>query len=149
MIINEEVIRQYGFQDVGVMADYEEMTPGFNYTVGLTEMNWPEFIIIGLPNDVAHFLITSIIEKYKKEESVPQIGDLIENLSPYTLRLGRVTQENIEEYMCQAVYYYGEKNTTFEALQIIWPDESGRYPDNPEFDERMKLPGILLAPKNN
>jgi hypothetical protein len=96
----------------------------FNYTIGLSDMGWPELIMAGLDNRIAARLINEIIER------------CVETTPP---------EEQRDKYMCWAVDRQKRIGRAEpDALQVIFPDDEGRWPDDPECDAKVQY--ILSLP---
>ena len=93
----------------------------FSYTVGLTARGWDEFLITGLPADVADAFIRNAVDEQELRGAF-QAGDRTEVLT----ESGSVGFVPVEDRggLTAAERMLGD----FEALQIVWPDSNGNFP---------------------
>jgi hypothetical protein len=128
---------------IGVFGD--GISPTFSYTIGRTDRGKPELIAVGLPPATAQAIFNSINDGMEPET----VGEVIEGVANFPLRLGAVSDAAIDEYMVQAVARQERvAGPRPAALQVVYPDPEGRYPG----DEGYSLPPELqpvLAPEAN
>lgn len=93
----------------------------FSYTVGLTARGWDELLITGLPADVADVFIRNAVDEQETSGAF-RAGDRTEALT----ESGSVVFIRVRDRtgLTAAERMLGE----FEALQLVWPDSSGRFP---------------------
>jgi hypothetical protein len=115
------LIEEHGWAVRNVMAGTAADEVCFSYTVGLTAFGHPEVIILGMPYESA-------------QEFLNLIGDEVRRGSRY--EHGTVTGEFTDD--ARVVFIHAENTdrlTAVEdvygrvnALQLIWPDSTGRLP---------------------
>jgi hypothetical protein len=101
----------------------------FAYTVGITNLGHPELIIVGLPALVCQQILNRMVLMIKNGRAKFGVGDLVSGLIPgtdYQLKIGPVDPELSENNLIVAHALYED----VQALQVIWPDINGRYPDD-------------------
>ena len=49
----------------------------------------------------------------------------------------RIASGHYRDYLGCAIWFYKEHAPEFPALQCIWPDLDGRFPDEAGFDQRF------------
>lgn len=124
-------IARYGWSGIFVF-DSDADRPPFLYTIGLTEIDLPEILVVGLPPDIAHGMVISAIKDMLDEGYVPKDGTVTEKvLTGYKVRY-RDLDANLARthYACQAFFYYENfaGPRTPSVIQLVWPDEQGRFP---------------------
>ena len=134
----EEGIEQQGFVIVPI-ADGE---PAFAYTIGLKETyDHPEFIISGNFNPMQMCNIigeaTELLKENTQAFQVREVTGVIKvkvhgEIQDGVIGSRKVTRENRLNLLCQAAGRYGDDG--FEALQLIFPDQHGVLPWQPEFN---------------
>lgn len=137
----DEKIKIFGFSIVSVFSDGE--SPGFSYTVGLTETyRHPEIIVFGLPQTVAASLFHSIVDTILDEGVVIETDVSYTKLANLPLEFSFVGMERAEPYMlaCSARYH-----EDFAVLQMLWPDKSGHMPYDVLFDFELKKTQPVLS----
>lgn len=123
-----EDIQRYGWHCVQIAQDAKG--PGYSFTVGLLETHQhPELVVMGLPPEVAHTILGMAVEQiaqgYKFFES--QRSDAL--LEGHDCLLHRVSPTAYRAYLALAVERHRDAPTGFAALQILWPDPEGRFPE--------------------
>ena len=132
-------IRMNGF---GILYSFAEL-PSFAYSAGIDE-SWrhPELIVFGLDYDLSTRLITEIANLIRKGASfTDQSGDY--RIVDMNVRFLEVPISGAKQYLRETASYYGEKK--FRVLQILWADEQGRFPTDPQCSDQVKRIQPVLA----
>lgn len=132
----KSVIKSRGHAILHSCEHGHDPLPQRAYTVGLTELGWPEMIIFGIPPKIAAYLMNGIVFKCKWNGIVPFAGMIEFDFMTFTTRFAPVLSMNIEKYMNRLVEHYGDLER-LTALQLMWPDKNGHYPDCGSFDASM------------
>lgn len=116
-----ETIARHGWMIQGVFPTEEGPGTAFAYTVGLTAAGLPELVISGLPMDLAATLLNdaariSLATEIKHGETITAIANVAFNVI-----------DAPKAAIGLARRFYGENA---KALQLIWPDERGHYPND-------------------
>jgi hypothetical protein len=104
----------------------------FAYTVGLSlTKDHPEFVLVGRWQQ-AHAILAAAVELVTggRRLAAGEVSD--EVLHGYDVRFGPVSDERRLELLTYVDW--ANRRRQFEALQIILPDSSGRWPEDPEYD---------------
>ena len=112
----------------------------FAYTVGLwLTKDHPELVLVGRWQQ-AHAILAAAVALVSggRRLAVGEISD--EVLHGYDVRFGPVSDERRVELLTYVDW--ANRRRPFEALQMILPDSSGRWPEDPEYDS---YPQPLLA----
>jgi hypothetical protein len=140
-------ISEHGHAVIGIEADVKSKppTPGFAYTVGLeSSYERPEMIVFGLPYEVAHGVLNDLAARIKQEGFSPSDGSTDEK----TLRGQRVIFREVRRSLVRKHLKIAEVlEDDVRALQMIWPDPFGKFPWEPEFDQRYSFAQPLLYEK--
>lgn len=133
-------ILKYGFEVI--MVPQTNYLPSFAYTVGLWKSyKHPELISLGLPIDILHTMLNTVVFEVIKRKKLIEIGrnyhDIVEK---YPVQFLTVDKRNIPDYFGQTISYY--QTVDFPALQLIWPDDKGIFPYESDFREDL----IYLQP---
>ena len=139
-----ETIREYGWAIQAVHAVPERRRPPFAYTVGLTRFGHPELVVFGLHQNLAAQLLNALGTRAKAGLRLDD-GMLFAAgaAGPTALRMAELP--NPEDVLFTAVSRYGPR---VRALQVIVADESGKFPDEPEYQGAVWLqppPGSFAA----
>jgi hypothetical protein len=134
-----EIIHRYGWKLQGVLGD-EEHFP-FIYTIGNYQLGLPELLVIGTAQ-AAHPLNLAC-ERMRKNNRPFLNGELIDWGDKFPLKSLNASDEAKEEYTLQVGAYYGTNG--YAVQQILLPDTSGRYPDDPKCEVPYCLIPILTA----
>lgn len=143
----ENLITQYGFTVMSIFAAEgdDDPSPPFSYTVGLGDKGLPELIVFGLPQEVAHGIISNAVDllidgKLKLGEPASEIGNLA--LFPQL-----IATDVAGDYIFQANHRAG---TLLPAIQLVWPDSDGKFPWEQEFDQELAAyQTILFTPETH
>ncbi|QIR16641.1 DUF4262 domain-containing protein [Shewanella aestuarii] len=126
-------IQDKGFVTIGIQPE-EDNFP-FVYTVGLADKGMPDLIVVG---NMSQSLMSTIIIKVAKlfEENGPTVG-IIEGLIKVPLKIVSVDPEIVADKMLVTDAYNAYKAHDNYFVQILWPDEEGRFPDNVNFSKKF------------
>jgi hypothetical protein len=132
-----DCVDKYGWFGLSVSpaADSDDPDEWFTYTIGLPKTHgWPEIICFGLGGDVAHRLLTDAIAECEAKAVAPHTGlELTEVVNGYNALL--IDGSTIpDRYFGSAIWYARRAGTEVPParLQLLWPDEAGRFPDDPD-----------------
>lgn len=93
----------------------------FAYTIGLTDCGLPELLVTGMREAAAATLLNTVAARVLHQElEAEQPLELAAGLVLEVLRVDRP-----QDHLLTATALYGEQ---VRALQLVWPDEQGRYP---------------------
>ena len=128
-------VEEHGWHVLKVLADSEG--PGFAYTVGLYHsFRHPELIVVGLPPEVAHNVLNiagEAIRRGMRYSEAVQTSDLFEDRA---CRFRRMPEGQYPNYLGWDLWFYD--GPAFPALQLIWPDQEGRWPWEPTVDPGVR-----------
>lgn len=140
----DRTIEKYGHFIIGVFGDRL-----MAYSVGRWEKNSPEFIILGMNSEKAAITINLVLSHVATKGPV-HVGDVLDDIANVPVKIGAVDTHHISENFRTAIERAVRANVPLEsvyALQIIWPDTAGRFPDDPLFEERfVEQQPLLSAP---
>lgn len=104
----------------------------FAYTVGLSvRLTHPELVLVGRWQH-AHAILASAVSLVTDGGRVMAGEESDEVLDGYSVRFGPVSDERRIELLTYADW--ANRRRPFQALQLILPDQSGRWPDDPHYD---------------
>jgi hypothetical protein len=133
-------IDRYGWAVVGVSGLPEEPWSTFAYSVGLTRIGAPELILFGLcPHTGARIL--NVLAGRVLSGEVLVDGDEVpppSTIGP-PIRLGAVPVDVVDDYLLIAHRFYPAEPFGVRALQVIWPDDEGRWPWEPTVDPEVAM----------
>jgi hypothetical protein len=136
----EALVREHGFAVVSVGAAPD--APEFTYTVGLADEHLPELLVIGLPAQVAHPVLNVLATRLRRERALPleqPLGDVFAGMAA-------VLQEAPYARCAPYVRVAAERqHGPIRVLQLIWPDQAGRFPWETGYDMRFLAAQPLLA----
>jgi hypothetical protein len=117
-----EIIEEHGWAVQGVGGGELPSEVPFTYTVGLTAVGHPEFILQGMPFRYAQQLLNTLgseVRDGRRYRANTLTSDPTETAAPVAL----IEVVDTTDLMA-ANAIYGD----IEALQVIWPDSSGHLP---------------------
>jgi len=104
----------------------------FAYTVGLWLAHaHPELVLVGRWQQ-AHAIIGAAVSLVADSGRLVAGEESDEVLEGYSVRFGPVSDERRTELLTYADW--ANCRRPFQALQLILPDESSRWPDDPHYD---------------
>lgn len=106
----------------------EARPPTAAYTIGLYEQfGHPELLVFGLTVPTMRGVLTRMAEAIKRTGGSFQAGEFYPDvIKKREVLLRAVAAHEIYKEMGIAQVYYGRRHYT--ALQIVWPDATGRFP---------------------
>jgi hypothetical protein len=105
----------------------------FAYSVGLWNHNFPELIVSGMPGPHAMMTINQVAAMMLSTDHIPADGEEDNDLFTMKTRFRRVSDAVIDERMSQTVEAERAVSDHPYALQIVWPDPYGVFPDEPGY----------------
>lgn len=129
---NLEAIDTFGWALVMVGPTRNERFAPFAYTIGLSRLDSPEVIIIGIdPSPAGRILndIGTIALNGKRIDVGPLPGILG---GDYSLDLREMGALHYDEYLGRLLWFHEHFGAgRLRVLQAVWPDKLGRYADDP------------------
>jgi hypothetical protein len=127
-----------------VTNDEGEDLPEFAYTIGLyRNYKQPELIMLGLELATMHDILNLCGERVKAGESLPLESPMEQVLEGCPVRFRAVrAPESYAEHLGYALWFYD--GPEFPVVQLIWPDKTGRFPDDPTTSEEFRKLQPLL-----
>lgn len=128
----KETIERSGFAIVPIIP-VEKNHPVVAYTVGLVQsFGHPEFVLSGLDIETMGGFFHDLVGRIKDGERF-ESGQKVEKVANNPLRLQSVGPKSRQEYLKVCCKIYGGAEN-FEALQALWPDPQGIFPQEKGFD---------------
>lgn len=115
-----------------IMVGGSEDTPSFAYTVGLTNLNHPELVMVGLPPALAHQLLNDagamLLDGVAEYKDGDRIDHLIRDLPVVVQDL-----QYPDELFGMCCRILGKGN--FRMHQVFMPDPNGKFPWDEDCDQ--------------
>ena len=128
-------IAKYGWSSVGVFPSEDNPVSPFTYSIGFLEHDHPELIVSGLPPTTAHQIIAGLYHRVKDGARF-EAGQLdTEVLEGFEVKFQALPPDGRPLNMTRR--FYGRDEVP--ALQVLWPDREGLFPDDPGCDPRMAV----------
>ena len=140
-------ISEFGWQCTSVEPTEGDPEPiRFSYTIGLHSTHGqPEFIILGLPREVAHGILGIVANRMASGKPIDVSCPSSDLLNNYDCIFVPVPRHRYAEYLGSAVWW--EQGEQFPAVQIVWPSKAGFFPWHPNAHvEFKKLQPVLGEP---
>ena len=125
----QDVIARQGWAVQYVFPTREDPVQPFAYTVGLTSFGRPELIVVGLPPDIACLVLNHTAQQHITHPVSP--GDTLRPGLSVPLRAVYVPKSVQDQCAGVARSLYGD---TVTLVQLMWPSNTGRWPDHPDWD---------------
>lgn len=127
-----ETIIEYGHQVRYVFPGPDDDSTAFAYSMGRSVKDRPEILVTGqLPHKVMHYIVNRVADLDDERELSAGMelaaGEVLEG---YPVRLVQVSDLE-EAEMFGVTSNFGTDDTS--ALQVVWPDLEGRFPDEEGF----------------
>lgn len=123
-----------GWSAVGVMATVEDPTLPFTYTIGFREHDLhPELILVGMSPTQAHPLLGILYDRVSSGERFEDGQTDSRVLEGYDVKFKALPPDG--RPLNVARHFYGLDE--LPALQVVWPDTNGVFPDEDGFEERF------------
>lgn len=111
--------------------------PAFAYTVGLAANGrLPELILCGLSRDVSETILTHAADVMRKLGPFRDGQQSDTFLHEVSCKFRSVEPDAKAEYLRIATVWHGSRD--YGALQMIWPDKFGVFPDEQGFAAAMR-----------
>lgn len=134
-------VKAHGWHCVQVQGDAKN--PPYSHTVGFHK-TWkhPELLVMGLPPEVAHQILGMASELVAKGHIFK--ADQYDNslLEDKRCLLRSIPATAHRKYMGLGVWFYRDTPGGFPALQLQWPDDKGRFPGEPGFEDGAMQPPL-------
>lgn len=145
----EQMIADSGHAVISVPPSEEHA--GMTYSIGLIDGGWPELLITGIVGNQGVMIINAVVEKLRCGDSRPTAGMTIEQAVSVPLRLRAVDIRDSGPYarVARERHHRTGSAIPFEAIQILWPDAAGRFPDEDGYDGRGLPHQVLVGVEND
>ena len=124
-------VAEYGWFILGIEEDEEG--PAYGFTVGLYHsFDHPEIVITGLPHATSERLLKQMGDEVRaggRYEVGKKVDGIVED---FPVMFMPVEKNLHREYLGYAVWFY--RSPEFPALQCVWPDKAGRFPNEAGYD---------------
>lgn len=131
----EASIASHGHAVIGIAGDAGN--PFHSYTVGLSDVGWPELVVVGLEEGQARTVINSVVASLRSRERRPVAGMVLDDAVNVPLALHAVDPLRGPTWTRVAADHHarsGFATTGYAVLQILWPDVDGRFPTDGRYD---------------
>jgi uncharacterized protein DUF4262 len=137
-------VAKFGWHLIQINADADG--PSFVYSIGMMEtLGHPEIIMFGLAPKLMGTVINDAGRQVREGRNFAELGLFEDLLNGYACKFICVHERWHTEYLGYAMWHrrHVGKIGTLTALQCLWPDKAGRFPDedacNGEVIERQPL----------
>jgi Domain of unknown function (DUF4262) len=134
-------IERFGWTGMYVFGERETRTPPWGYTIGLAERSLhPELVIVGLDDCCLASLFDLLATRVTRGE---RLDDLPDGRLELDIRSGsfpctRATGTQTVSTCGSCATASSGRRPPQDALQLLWPDDDDRLPDDPAFDGRLR-----------
>jgi hypothetical protein len=123
-------IAGYGWHLISVVED--ETSPPFTYSVGMMKtLDHPEILMIGLPHETMRTIINAMGDDIRAGRRFTTTGLYEGYLVGYACKCGPIASRHHPQYLGYAMWHrrHVGQPGTLSAIQCLWPDKQGRFPD--------------------
>ncbi|MDI1475109.1 DUF4262 domain-containing protein [Polyangium sp. y55x31] len=116
---------------VGRTIEDDSGGPDWSYSIGLFHtFGHPELIVVGLPFSTAQSIINGLGSRIRAGQRFDH-GMCDSNvLEERDVRFVTMKWEEYRAHLGCAIWFYRGKE--FPVLQVVWPDQAGRFPWDPD-----------------
>ena len=151
----EGVIAEHGWAIHVVLSPGDDPVPDppFAYTVGLSGSRFghPELLVSGLGRDTAQIVLNDLAERVRAGQRLragQRFSDLLEGVDGgevqvELLRVDDAADPRAPLSAANRLYGYGGP---IDALQVVWPDRTHRFPWEPGYDAMQAMQLLLGRP---
>jgi len=126
----EEIVVNQGVGIQHVMAS--ENTPSFSYTVGLFEADHPEFIVFGMPPELAQAILNDlalcVLDEGMRFGGNDRVHQLFRGAPAHVIPAHPEGDFFATAYSIRNRRYPDRSTSDIEGLQIIYQDPADRWP---------------------
>ena len=146
---NLETIDTFGWAVimVGPVRGEGEQSAPFAYTIGLSRLDSPEVIVVGIELRRAGWLLNHvgiIARDAKGLDNGPLPGILS---GDYVLDLREMSALHHDAYLGRLLWFHEHFGTgRLRVVQAVWPDNSGRYPDDARLTDEERARFVQEQP---
>ena len=138
-------IAKFGWHMIGVQPG--ETDPRFTYTIGMMQtLDHPELVIVGLEDKTAATILNLIGAEIRGGRPFREPGLYEGIVKGFACKTRSVPVSSHPAYLGYAMWHrrHVNKTGTLEAVQILWPDKAGLFPDEAGCDANIVgLQGLL------
>jgi len=127
-------IARTGWSAISVFPTEDDPGHYFTYSVGFSEHNHPDMIVVGMPPATAHGVLHACYQAIERGTRFEPDTYSTEVLTTYRVGIVEVVDPLGELPMSMVHHLFGK----VEGLQVVWPDVQDRFPWDPDFDKRFK-----------
>lgn len=142
----DAIIEKHGYAVQSVMDN-----PSMSYTVGLTDLGLPELVMVGVPIPSMQAIINEAVARMRSTQPFAP-GQLQSELANLPLRIDAVHISQVLGRLYMLIGYEKRRQrqvTELKVLQLVWPDQDGRYPDDSGYAMPLSGQPLLRLPYLN
>lgn len=115
------------------------------HTVGMSDLDLPELVVVGLLPESAVPMLTGVAKRIWDGIATVEVGKTLEDDRGDTVRVGAVSATAISEFLQNALgYRLLRGGTEIEAVQLILHDPEGLWPEDAECNPLIRKAQMLL-----
>jgi len=134
-------IQAFGWEIVGIPDDAE--SAGFCYTTGVyLRTLQPEILIMGLRMESSQAILNGIATYLLQGGTLLPDERYPDFIDSFDVIFRPIAPSHYREYLGYALWLY---RSPFPALQCLWPDMEGNFPDDPDFNPSLRARQIDLS----
>jgi hypothetical protein len=130
-----DIVTKHGWMVQCIAPAEGEIEEWFAYTTGLlTNFGWPELICFGLEVKTMQGLLNNAVNECQEQGIRPKAGTILKSVAKgINMKLVAVDewQWAYTGWSQWFAEYSGIPLNRFDCLQMLWPDKTGLFPDEP------------------
>lgn len=130
----DDQIARHGHAVVGVTGGAD--VPAHSYTVGLADVGWPELVLVGMAGEQGRMILNAAVHALRSADRRPQPGLIVDDAVSVPLMLHAVGSSAARwtRVAADRRIRLGKPIDGHDAVQVLWPDASGRFPTDDDYD---------------
>lgn len=115
--------------------------PSWSYTFGLkAKFGVPDVLVFSLSHVIAMALLNTLGALAKDGKPIHKAGEITLDLAEgLPAAFVAIAEDKSVNYMGRGLVIDDILGVKSEAVQLVWSDETGKFPWDPEFSEKFRL----------
>jgi len=125
-------IARHGWHVLGVLASADK--PPFAYSIGMMPtLAHPEIVVFGLDHRLCATIINTMGKEIRQGRSFREPGLYEGLIEHFACKIRPVAQASHANHLGYAMWHHRhiKQACPLEAVQLLWPDKAGLFPDEP------------------
>lgn len=137
-------VEKHGWSDMHVFPVPGQEGEPWNYSIGMLHTyKHPEICIVGMEQRQAHMVLWSAVDLIKKGVTLEPDTYVEQIIETFPMAIIEVDDILDDSYPLSMAYRFAEMFGPVTAVQLVWPDMSGHFPWQDEYDDNYRYQLLL------